>query len=237
MEAPARKGIQRVSWNLRLASTNAVSLEAPRGGGNWRRSWGMLAAPGNYTVSMHMEDNGSVTPLVPDQPFKVVPLRKGTLEGADPAELAMYCADLGELQADMSSFNIIMNNANDKVKAMERALRNTPAEPGAVDEQIHALNMEMMDFRKAMFGDENKGSIGERTAPSAQSRMFTAMRGLTTYGPTEMHKECMRIARTMLNDYKAKLDVMVNEKIPAAEQALKSVGAPWIEGMAAPKNK
>lgn len=237
LETPAKKGIHRISWNLRLASTNAVSLEAPRGGGgNWRNRWGMLAAPSNYSVSMHMENNGTVTPLVSDQPFKVVPLRKGTLDGADPAELAMFSSDLGELQADMSSFNIIMENANDKVKAMERALRNTPVEPGTIDEQIHALNIEMMDFRKAIFGDENKGTIGERTAPSAQSRMFTAMRGLTTYGPTEMHKESMRNARAMLDDYLSKLDVMVNVKIPAAEQALKNVGAPWIEGMTAPKN-
>jgi photosystem II stability/assembly factor-like uncharacterized protein len=236
MSEPLRKGLQRTSWNLRIASTNAVSLESPRGGGGFRRGgWGLMAAPGQYSVTMHKEVNGTITPLAGPESFNVVPLRKGTLEGASPTEMIAYLEELGDLQASVSSFNIILNNAREKVQAMERALVNAPVEPGEVDEKLYALQNEMKDMEQAINGDPNKGIIGERTPPSFQSRMFTSMRGLTTYGPTAMHKENLKIAQSQMMEHKAKLDEMVNVKIPAMEKALQNVGAPWIEGTSAPK--
>ena len=89
-----------------------------------------------------------------------------------------------------------------------------------------------------MNGNSTKDEIGERYAPTVRSRMFVGFRGMsTTYGPTETHKMSVKIAMKELKGINTALERISEVDIPALEEKLAKLGAPWIEGQALPKGK
>ncbi|MEL6717179.1 MAG: hypothetical protein AAFP82_00525, partial [Bacteroidota bacterium] len=91
-------------------------------------------------------------------------------------------------------------------------------------------------IKTSVEGNPAKSEIGEKNNPSVQSRFFTAYRGATsTYGPTPMHKESLKIAKSQLKDLIQQLEAVSQQKIPQLGQKLSEAGAPWIEGAVLPK--
>ena len=67
--------------------------------------------------------------------------------------------------------------------------------------------------------------------------MYTAMRGLrSTYGPTLLHKTSLEIAKAELSEIVPQLKQIAEQEIPELQQSLQDAGAPYIEGVSAPKN-
>jgi hypothetical protein len=52
----------------------------------------------------------------------------------------------------------------------------------------------------------------------------------TTYGPTPLHKQSLTIAAELLENMKAAIKEVAEEKVPAIEAALKKAGAPYMAG-------
>ena len=92
-----------------------------------------------------------------------------------------------------------------------------------------------MAFETKVGGSPAKDAVGERNNPSVRSRMYTAMRGMsTTYGPTPLHHMSLDIAQEEFAGIKTKLEKLANEAVPALEEAVRKAGAPWIEGQPLP---
>ncbi|MDX1315164.1 MAG: hypothetical protein R3356_06655, partial [Eudoraea sp.] len=80
-------------------------------------------------------------------------------------------------------------------------------------------------------GNSSRSEIGERNPPSVGSHMRVAMRGLsTTYGPTPLHRQSLEIANSMLNAMFSEISNISTSTIPALEQELRRLGAPYILG-------
>lgn len=236
MTGPTRKGFHRVAWDLRLASKNPVRVSQSSGGGR-RGGGGLTATPGTYTVSLSKEVDGKVTPLAEPVTFEVERLRKGALEPASTEELIAFRQELEAVQSAVSVASFTLNNSMDRVEAMQTALSRTSVEPGALNAQLHDLKQSLMELDEEMNGNRSKQEIGERTKPTIRSRFFVAYRGMfTTYGPTDMHKRSLEIAKNQLGDINEKMEKIVKEDIPKLERALINAGAPWIEGQAIPRN-
>ncbi|NRB48934.1 MAG: glycosyl hydrolase [Saprospiraceae bacterium] len=233
IKGPARKGIHRVAWDLRYSSQGGVRLNS-RGGGFG--GGGFMASPGTYTVSLAKEIDGVITPLSEPKSFEVVPLRKGALPGASPAELTAFRGEMEKLQGALSATSYLLDNSMKKVNAMQLALERSRTESASLTQQLHDLKGQLYDMQELMNGNAAKNEIGERNAPTIRSRMFVGFRGMsTTYGPTPTHKESVKIAMSELDKMNADLEEISGVKIPALEEELAKTGAPWIEGQALPK--
>ena len=229
LEAPAKKGFNRVAWDFRYPRMSTVRLE-PSGTRGGRRGGGMMAAPGSYSVSMAKMVDGVVSPLSESQSFEVVPLYEGALPRATPAELAAYRQELTDLQMQVSAASVALANADKQVAALETALARSGAEPGQLDEKLYKLKHEVLGLQKEMEGSPAKAEIGERSSPTISTRLGVAYRGMsTTYGPTDLHKKSLAMGKRQFEKAKTKLAVLMDEMIPNLEEEILKTGAPMIE--------
>ncbi|MEM6628987.1 MAG: glycosyl hydrolase [Bacteroidota bacterium] len=230
------KGFHRVAWDLRYASQNGIRLGRSYGSSGGRRfGGGMMATPGTYTATLSKQVGGVVTQLDDPITFEVVPLRKGALEGAPIEEIIAFREEVESLQGGVAAAGYMLDNSMDKVKAMEVALARADNATPALFEQLHQVKSDLIAFETEVGGSPAKDEVGERNNPSIRSRMYTAMRGLsTTYGPTPNHMASLEIAQQEFAEMKPRLEKLANEAVPALEEAVKKAGAPWIEGQPLP---
>jgi photosystem II stability/assembly factor-like uncharacterized protein len=231
IEGPTGKGFHRVAWDLTYPSKSAIRMEQSDGG----NSSGLPAVPGTYSVTLSKEVDGIVTTLDGPGSFEVERLYKGALEPKPLAEISSFAREVEEMFKTYSAASTVLNESMDKVEAMQTALARTQAEPGALDKQLHDLRAELLDLEAQMRGNQSKEEIGERTNPTVQTRLFTAFRGVSTYGPTPMHKQCLEIAQNQFGGIKSRLEQIRTVDIPEMEKAIMEAGAPWIEGAPLPR--
>jgi hypothetical protein len=240
INAPSSKGMHRVSWDLRYASKSVVKLQKEQSGGRGFRGHGgggNMATPGTYTAVLSKHVDGNVTDIAGPVTFDVVPLREGVLEGASNAEIIAFRGEVETLQTGVSAASYSLNNSKAKVKAMKTALSRSDQDSPELVTELYDLNRQLQDLNAELYGNHIKSEIGEKTNPTINSRMFTAMRGLwSTYGPTPLHNESLAIAQEELASIAPRIEQIEKVDIPRIEKALENVGAPLIEGMSVPKN-
>ncbi|MEM8527548.1 MAG: glycosyl hydrolase [Bacteroidota bacterium] len=229
------KGFHRIAWDLRKASQRPIKPGQNRQGGWWDR--GFMVMPGTYTVSLSKQQDGQITQLAAPVEFNVVPLREGALEGASKEDFMAFVGELEQMQSQMAAAEYLMDESMKQVEAMQTALTRTNTDMGKLYSELHAVKKELMRIKTSVEGNSAKSEIGEKNNPSVQSRFFTAYRGATsTYGPTPMHKESLKIAKSQLKDLMQQLEKVSQQHIPQLGQKLSEAGAPWIEGAVLPKN-
>ncbi len=230
IEAPARKGMNRIAWDLRYASGRAINPDN-QGPTPWWARGGEFAPPGTYAVSLAKEVDGKITPLAGPREFKVVPLRKPTLEGASVEEYMAFSNQVRDIRNQSSALSHMLSECKKKIKAMETALERTSIEPGELNESLYTVKQAFYDLEERFEGNKAKDEIGERNAPTMGTHLRVASRGLsTTYGPTGLHRQSLEIAKKMLKEIKGEVEKMANETVPAMEKALRDAGAPYILG-------
>ena len=235
IKAPAKKGINRIAWDLRYPSANPIRPgRTGRGGGRWNS--GPLAPPGTYSVSLSKEVEGEVTALAGPVEFEVVPLRKGTLEGNSPKDYVAFSEDYSAVRTQLSATGDALDKSMDKVDAMVVALERANTEPGALNKELYDLKQQLYNLEEKLYGNRTKSEIGERNSPTVNSRLRVGRRGLsTTYGPTPLHRESLTIAKKELATIADAVEEISMKTIPALEKNLQRVGAPYIHGQAIPK--
>ncbi len=233
------KGIHRVNWDLRHASKGIVRLNQNQSGNRRgrRNRGGFMATTGTYTVTLSKKVDGVITQLAEPQTFEVVPLRKGALPTQSNADIAAFQKEMEAIMTDVSATSLQLTNSRNKVKAMQTALSRSNGDISQLSKDIYAAKMALNELDIALNGNSAKGEIGARAPATIQSRMFVGFRGLrTTYGPTPMHKESVKIARTELQSLQGKLATIVDTTIPNLMKGLQAVGAPMIEGQTSSNN-
>ena len=235
IKAPAKKGMNRIAWDLRYASANPIRPGRTRGGGG-RWNSGALAPPGTYSVSLSKEMEGEVTALAGPVEFEVVPLRKGTLKGNSPEDYVAFSEEFSEVQTHLSATSNTLNQSMEKVDAMMVALERANTEPGTLNKELYDLKQQLYNLEEKLNGNQTKNEIGERNAPTIGSRLRIGRRGLsTTYGPTPLHRESLAIAKKELGTIADAVEEISTTTIPALERNLQKAGAPYIHGQAIPR--
>jgi len=232
VNGPVRKGFHRVAWDFDYSSVSPIRLEQNRG---WGR--GLMATPGTYSVALVKMVDGETTILDGPREFEVERLYEGALEPKPLNAIARFRKDLEDTQEEVSAVYMAMDNAMQKVQAMETAINRSRSDMSGVRKELHDLRQRMLQLNKEMNGSEAKSAIGERTAPTVQSRLYTAFRGMrSTYGPTAMHQQNLELAQKMIAELKPRVERMTEVAIPNLAEKLQEAGAPMIEGMTMPKS-
>jgi len=234
IQGSTKKGFHRIAWDLRYPAVNAIDKERKQSNNQPK---GVMAAPGDYTVTLSKQENGIITELSKPTSFKVEQMRKGALESANPQTTAAFWKELAELQRATSATSLTIRITNKKIDAMAAALARTPTAPGELDTKLFLLKQTLLELDVKLFGNRSKQQIGEKTKPSIGSRLRFAIGGTTssTYGPTPAHKRSFEIAVTQFSLLKVELENMLNNQLPELEKALKKAGAPWTEGQPIPE--
>ena len=219
----ASKGSHRIAWDLTHFNPFAISSD-----GSSRRRYGgggAMVIPGNYSASLHLEKEGSVTPLDGPISFEVKPIREGVLKGASYEDYDSFRVALTELMKEMNAVQDVFSESIKKHKALKVALSRSNIAPGPIEGQLASLDNEINAINK-LSGSPSRSEIGERNPATMQSYLYNAMNGMeNSYGPTGINKKSFEIAKKMLTTIKAKVEAL-DSSITPIEKALKAAGAP-----------
>lgn len=235
MQGKAKKGIQRVTWDLRWPGHQAVGLQGdyfdpvPRG---------PMVAPGNYTVSMSKEVDGVITELQAAQPFKVVQMHKrGALKDVDGAKVAAFWKELASVQRVSTATAKALADSVKRLDLLEQSLDRTVVALGEYDAKFAELRAQLLALDSRLNGNPAKNKVGAWNGVGINDRLFHAQIGTfrSTYGPTPAIEQSVAIAKEELGELRDALEDLRNTKIPAFEQQLQALGAPWVPGQPLPK--
>ncbi len=232
LKAPAKKGFQRIAWDLRYPEIEALRDENSNGDDS-----GVLAAPGEYTVSLSKEVDGEVTSLAEPETFLVKQLREGSLEGSPHDVTVAFWRELSDFRKAFGALYITFNDAMKKVELMETSLKRSDIAQGDLSIELHDLKMELIDIQITLRGSSSRNEIGEKNPPTISQRVNIASMGTrnSTYGPTQTHRRSLEIAKEEFRKVKAELEGIINTGIPVMMKKLYEADAPWIEGMPVPE--
>jgi len=231
LDGPVTRGFHRVAWDLRMPPPNAIGDS-----GGWGEPEGFMVAPGTYTVEIAKRIDGQVTALGEPRSFDVVRMRNGALDGAEPAETVAFWKRLSAMQRRVSAANQVIDEARAKVEALDTALARSTAPAGELDAELHAVSQRLFAIQEQLRGKETLTELNEPQGPTIAQRMFVAQIGTgnSTYGPTPTHERSLEIAEQQFEDVRSELNRMVDQRIPALEDALFEAGAPWTQGSPVP---
>ena len=235
LEGPVKKGFNQIAWDLRFPASTAIGT---KGGFFGREPKGMMAVPGDYTVTLSQQLNGKFTQLAEPKTFNVKRLRKGTLEGAEPKTTVVFWQELSALQRQVTATNKALSDNLTRVVQLKQALSRSYSEPGALDETLHQITTDLNSLDVELNGQDSKNEIGEKIHITISDRISAAMMGTTfsTYGPTQTHKRSLAIGREQFKLLQTKLNDLLKNKIPQFELKLQEAGAPWVPGGPLPES-
>ncbi|HXV60893.1 MAG TPA: hypothetical protein VEK15_09370, partial [Vicinamibacteria bacterium] len=85
-------------------------------------------------------------------------------------------------------------------------------------------------------GDRVRQRLSEPAKPSIRERVRRIVSGhwSSRYGPTETHRESLRIASTEWAETSARLRALLEVDLVEIERAMEAAGAPWTPGRRIP---
>ncbi|MEO1627305.1 MAG: glycosyl hydrolase [Bacteroidota bacterium] len=237
LEGPSKAGFHRVAWDLRHPDFRTVELKTlkKRDQGEEQERSGLMAAPGTYTVGLYKQIDGNLTALSQPQSFEVVPLHKGSLPGAPMNEVAAFWRSFEDASQTHASLSTVLKKSLQKTKGMQRALKNSQAATGTMDKRLYDIRQDLFALNRHLNGNGLKDQVGEKDKPTVGNRLFAVNKGIThsTYGPTQFHKESLRIAKDDLSKIQNKLNQQL-ALVSELERDMVQAGAPWVEGESLP---
>lgn len=232
IEAPAKKGIHRVSWDLRYPPATPVSLTQEPRNKYQRPPQGPMAMPGRYTVSMATRIDGMETELGLEQEFRAEPLGISSLPQADRQALTAFQKETASLQRAVTGTARALAEITDRVAHLRQAIDDTPRAPAAWRERVRRLDHQLADMNIDLNGDPVKAAHNEPQPPSMTDRISRLVRGhwAATSQPTETQRAAYTVVSRNLADFLDRLRDLVEGDLAALEADLEAVEAPWTPG-------
>ena len=238
-------GLHRATWDFRLPGYEPFSNSAARAGSGdpdeffSGGSFGPLALPGKYTVSIEKRDEKGTTELAKPTPFEVEPLNFATLPVADRAAVLAFAKQTGELQRAAFGAAEALHEGISQVATIKRIVEQTPSLPPALLRDARALELKLIDLRERFSGDPTKPRRNEPGMVGLLGRIDNIIGGhwMTTSAPTNSHRKNYEIAAAEFSETLEKLRPLLEKDLPALHEKLEDAGAPWAPGRKLPRWK
>ncbi len=232
LEAPAKKGVHRVAWDLRYPPSDPASKKSAE-----RSPWlppeaGPFVAPGTYTVQLDLVADGSVKPLAEPRSFEVDVLHNATLPAENRAAVLAFQQKVARLQRAVLGARKLAGQIEDRLELARVAIASTPSLGPDVDEQAHQLELKLKTLQIALSGDRFLAERNENQPPSIVERVLNVVYGswYTTAAPTQTQLDAYRYAGDQFEQVLGKLRNLATQEVPALEAKLEKAGAPWTPG-------
>ncbi len=231
LTGPASAGVHRVAWDLRLPTSEPVSLQRRRGDWSYEAA-GPLAAPGDYTVTLERRVRGEATRLGEPQTFACVPLGNATLPAPDRPALLAFQKQVADLQRAVLGAQKVMEETTSRLALVRKAIVETPGADPALLRDADAVADRLRALRLELEGDALVAERQEPTAPALVDRVQRAVYGLwySTAAATKTHQREYEIVAAAFPDFLARLRATVETDLGGLEQRLEAAGAPWTPG-------
>jgi len=226
------KGVNRIEWDLRYNSKDAISLKGPSfynpfAGG----SQGPLVKPGTYNVQMASAVDGKINLIGKARSFAVKALDNTVMPAKDDEAKTRFQRDVAELGRAMDGASKTVGEINNRLKYIDKAVKLVEVPSKAITSDYHDLKRTMKDIGRKMNGDRIKSQldIDQPPTPTRRIGFIRYEQGSSTSSPTQTHLEGYDIAK---NEFAPILDdiKMALEKLKLLEDKLEDADAPYTPG-------
>ncbi|MEE4196988.1 MAG: hypothetical protein V2I54_05045 [Bacteroidales bacterium] len=232
-EKPAR-GVNRVSWDLKYASTFPVNLENDKFNplNNDRGFW--LVLPGEYSVSVAMYKKGEIIPLMGEQGFTVKPLNNTTLPAPDREAMVQFKRNFAELGRVMQGAIELNEELLKKIAYVKQAIVTSPNVSQELLFEAEEIEKELEDILFTFEGNQPKASREEiPPAPVPLTRRLQYVywgQSNTTSAITKTSKMAYQILQEEIPVLIEKLENIQNVEIKTLENKLNEADVPYTPG-------
>jgi photosystem II stability/assembly factor-like uncharacterized protein len=223
-------GIHRIAWDLKYPTTLSIPMNH-QGIHAKNTPVGLYAPPGNYTAQMYKEADGQLSAVGNSIKFSLHPTYELSIQGA-PMELVdefwrAYETETGRYSAVTSAYQHSLRQLKVSRVAMMQAKDTNPGWTKTWNDLKNRLDLIGFNLN----GNPVKARMGEKTKPMVGERLFKLSLGisLSSYGPTETHKQSLKIIQNEIDQYLNALQSIQSE-LEAFKLELSNAGAPYIEG-------
>lgn len=232
LKAPARKGLNRITWDFRYGSPAPVhNRRKPEpdqlfGG----EETGYLASPGQYTVSLSKYEDGLLTELAGPVSFTCKLLEQSSIPTDLPAN-AVFMESVTKLKKAVDASVDLLNNMTERLKNINAAILDMPAPATPLLEDAYKLGQQIVRLRLALFGDEARAKREFETAPGISDRIYSIMSNVSgsTAPVTETSRESYTVASKQFTVFLSDLKKLHGD-ILKAEGQLEINNAPYTPG-------
>ncbi|TDH27995.1 glycosyl hydrolase [Segetibacter sp. 3557_3] len=232
LNAPAKKGVNRLNWDFRTGTKSAVSF-TPFDETNVFSSpdQGIMVSPGTYTVSMSKFEDGKFSDLVPAQSFKVDALNMVNMTDGENSVLSTFAKKVEELYRVVEGTNAYSVELSNKIKYIKEAVLQTPGLPTSTLTDINALELRLLESGKLLVGDPTLAKREFEAPTSISNRIQNIMNGIisTTITPTATFKTSYDDAARQFAPVLEQVKFVATE-INKLEKVLEQNGAPYTPG-------
>ncbi len=233
MKAPS-KGINRLNWDMRYATTTSVRVSKSFDPTSGSRGSGILVMPGKYKVDMKLWHEGERINLAEPVEFTLKKLDNTTLPAKDYNENVEFTQQVGKLAIAVVGTSRLIDETRSKVEHIKQAIYATPGVNQKLMDKARALSVELEELNFQMNGLPAKAS-GEEIPP-AQVPLNDRLGNITythmgsTSGITTTEKQGFEILKEEFPPVLSALKRIVETEVPALEAELNKINAPWTPG-------
>ena len=227
------KGLNRIHWDGRFASINPIMLQGPAFDNPFAGlDEGVLAMPGEYTVSLSQYVRGEWKELVSPRSFQLKPLGGITLAAENRRELVEFQQKAQELQRAVSGASAILQEMSVKMQHIRKAILATGIAKATLLAEFNAIENELFEIRKGMYGDEVAATLDRPTMMPVSSRVAWLSGEMwgSTSAPTQTQRDALRIAGEEFRPFLDRIRKVRSTIIPALEEKMEEAGAPYTPG-------
>ena len=220
-----KKGVSRTTWNLRMRSTSPLGKKSESGGD------GFLIQSGNYTVEVYSVKDGKVEQLVGPTSFEVKNYDNLSLPNGNPSEHEEFHLAVDEVNRKVDGSGKLMQEMEDKVKYIERALLIYPGTELQLLSETERLTNDLYDCRVMLYGDPIPGRHEFESSPGISSRLSRIQwtRYSSRSAVTQTQRRNLEMAESEYTNFRARLDDII-KRISALEDSLNEKDIPYIPG-------
>ncbi|MCX7554879.1 hypothetical protein OS175_13445 [Marinicella sp. S1101] len=225
--ASTKKGLHRVTWDLRRPSVNALGTSPSFFG-----DVGALVAPGEYTAALYTTIGGKTTELAAAVAFNVVPLHQENEVGAvSPEKRSEQIQKVESLRRQVSMANSQVKELNDQLLSIRTGMDRSTALSAELEDKYQQL-------RAAVFAIDNElnglsfrrdlDAMGAAPATLSDRLFMIEFARANTWGLTNTQKQQITYVQDALNRLQPALTKLRQDEFPAFKQVLMDAGAPWM---------
>ena len=232
LKTPAKKGLQRITWDLRMPSTSPINLQDRKEGEAVTEESGIWTIPGRYYVSMARSVNGVITDLTGPEKFETITLAMTTLPAADRTLLFTFQKKVAELNRAVQGTIAATKEIQSRIKHIQEAIKNTPGLPIGLIGETDAIYRQTLELMRTLTGDPSILKRGENAPPAIADRVQSIIydQWQSTSAPTQTQQDAYRIAGEEFKPQLDQLKKLIGTDLKNLENKLELAGAPWTPG-------
>lgn len=232
VDGQASAGVHRTAWDLRWPAVNPVSLGSSGSPVPWATEpRGPLVAPGSYTVSLAVRQNGELREVADPQTFMVKSLPQGGETSADLTAVMEFQQKAGELYRAVLGAGALAGELNQRIDHLRVAIPQTAAADEAMEQRLRNIEARLDDLVVSLSGDSTIASRNE-PVPWSVSRRAGAVYGLLLSVRSDVPGQYEESYDIAAEEFRSVLDGLtaVDADLETLELALERLGAPHTPG-------